>query len=340
MAETLYEQKVLRGEVSGAEEAELRRLWRTAFEDDADYQDFYHNQNLRHNRIWTLWDGERLIAMLHANPYRIWVNGTLFPSYYIVGVATDPAYRRRGCMGRLMNAALHTFEREGVDFVYLVPDKEAYYLPFGFRVVGTQHVWEFPIKEEAVVWEAHGEKEMLPGFPGLPGSAWFPGKLLSGTGKLPGSLGLPGDAAGLPARAEYTPDIVRGGGLPERRDLLEGGHAGAELAEFANHWLKKRVPSFTWRDEAYYQKRAAECRSMGGDMYLLLEDGKLAGVASMGREKGQLVMYDVVGDALLEALEQSEGWRLVENQHKVMLNWLGENNRIGNMLPFHMEELV
>ena len=89
MADTIYEMKLLQKEISVKEEQELRRLWREAFEDEEAYLDFYHRYHLRRNRIWTLWDGERLVAMLHANPYQVQVNGTLLQSCFIVGIATD-----------------------------------------------------------------------------------------------------------------------------------------------------------------------------------------------------------------------------------------------------------
>lgn len=362
MPDSLYEMRVLSREIKKWEEQELRRLWKEAFREEEAYLDFYHSFNLKNNRIWTLWDGERLISMLHANPYRILVKGTLYDSYFIVGVATEERYRRKGCMGRLMKAALRTFQKEGIEFVYLLPAKEEYYLPFGFRTVGTQHAWMRPIeKGEVVVWEAGEEEQMLPGFLGLPGAERnrltgtlsLPGgepfweadetagkKGLTDSGKVPdteavtvSSGGLPAAAGGLPAASETM--------LPaERKELPEEQKAWSEMARFANAWLSGRAVSFTYRDAVYYRRRAEECRAMEGGLYLLRQDNRLAGVAAMGQEDGNWLLYDVVGDALLEELAGNSGWKPVEHPQKIMVKWLGEGDRLGEFLPFVMEELT
>lgn len=136
-----YQLKVLQAVISEREERELRRLWREAFQEEETYLDCYHRQNLRRNRIWTLWDGETLVAMLHANPYRIWQGSRIMPGCFLVGVATDARYRRQGCMRQLMDAALAALKAEGVPFVHLLPAREEYYRDFGFQTVGTQHAW-------------------------------------------------------------------------------------------------------------------------------------------------------------------------------------------------------
>lgn len=328
--DAVYEMKVLKDEISTGEEQELRRLWKEAFEEEDAYLDYYHRNHLRHNRVWTLWDGDRLISMLHANPRRLWVNGTLTDSCFIVGVATDPSYRRRGCMGRLMNAALRTLQKEGMDFVYLLPAKEEYYLPFGFQTVGTQHAWRRRVqKDELLRWRASREEQMLPGVPGL-----------TGTLSLPEYRMLPQVRETLPQLRDTLPEQYRKSGPPERRDLLEGEQGGERLADFANDWLKRRATTFTWRDSAYYRLRAEECIAMDGGLYVLQENGDLAGVASMGMEGSYWLLYDVVGDAMLAELEGSDEWEPVPLPQKIMIKWLGENDRIGKMLPFIMEELT
>ncbi len=354
MADAIYEMKLLQKEISKREEQELRRLWQEAFEEEEAYLDFYHRYHLHHNRIWTLWDGERLIAMLHANPYQIQVNGALLQSCFIVGIATDPRYRRKGCMGRLMNTALRTFQKEGMDFVYLVPQNELAYLPFGFQTIGEQHTWRRPVRhDELVRWRAEEEAQMLPmGLPGLPGTLSLPEyRKLPGTflaGNLIGKKSSEQEAARKKRAGGEGTDLIREGQeppavwqeqLPEQINLLNGELEGERLAEFANHWLESQAVSFTFRDAEYYQKRAAECKAMDGSLYVLQEDGQLSGVAGLGR-KGQFwMLYDPVGDDMLEALEESDEWEPVPEPKKIMLKWLGENNRLGTLLPFIMEEL-
>ena len=136
-----FTKKILQTVISEWEEKELRRLWREAFEEEEAYLDYYHRHFLRMNRIWTLWDGDALVSMLHVNPYRIWQGDRILPGAFIVGVATDNRYRRQGCMRILMEDALETLKAEGLMFAHLLPVKEEYYLPFGFTTVGEQHGW-------------------------------------------------------------------------------------------------------------------------------------------------------------------------------------------------------
>ena len=62
---------------------------------------------IRDNAILVLEEEEKIISMLHLNPYTMIVNGYEFPCNYIVAVATDPDYRHQGCMRALLERALN-----------------------------------------------------------------------------------------------------------------------------------------------------------------------------------------------------------------------------------------
>lgn len=79
---------------------------------------------------------------------------------------------------------------------------------------------------------------------------------------------------------------------------------------------------------------------MNGGLYLLREDDRLAGVASMVQKKGNWLLYDAVGDELLAALEESDEWKPVPSPQKIMVKWLGDGESLGQFLPFIMEELT
>lgn len=124
---------------------QVRNLWKDCFHDTKEYMDFYFSWKTKDNEILGLYDDDKLISMLHLNPYEIMMNQKKRQSYYIVGVATDSNYRKRGLMRRLLTEALNQMYEEKVPFTYLMPAKEAIYLPFDFRIVTMQKRLSIPV---------------------------------------------------------------------------------------------------------------------------------------------------------------------------------------------------
>lgn len=113
-------------------------LWSECFLDTVSYTDFYFKWKMKDNQVFSVFKGDRISAMLHLNPYTISVGGKQTPAYYIVGVATKEEDRRQGLMKRLLEKAMLQMNEEKMPFTYLMPAKEAIYLPFGFRIVYEQ----------------------------------------------------------------------------------------------------------------------------------------------------------------------------------------------------------
>ncbi|MDF2800713.1 MAG: hypothetical protein K0S61_616 [Anaerocolumna sp.] len=113
-------------------------LWRECFGDSTSYTDFYFNWKMKDNQVYTVFKGERIASMLHLNPYILSVGGKKITSNYIVGVATKEEDRRQGLMKLLLEKAMNQMNEEEMPFTYLMPAKEAIYLPFGFRIVYEQ----------------------------------------------------------------------------------------------------------------------------------------------------------------------------------------------------------
>lgn len=125
-----------------------KALWKQCFGDTEQYTQFYFQEKSKSNQIQTICvtehsgqegkSTERLIAMLHLNPYQIQVFQTQINANYIVGVATDAHYRKRGYMRKLLLEALqHMYEQEQ-PFTYLMPASSSIYEPFGFRFIYEQ----------------------------------------------------------------------------------------------------------------------------------------------------------------------------------------------------------
>lgn len=123
----------------------IRTLWQEAFADADAFADYYFAQVYPENRVLTAEKEGQILSMLHLNPYE-WqfeMNpGHPVQLHYIVGVATDRAYRRRGLMAECMRRALQDMERAGEPFTYLMPAREEYYTSFDFVPVAGQRIWE------------------------------------------------------------------------------------------------------------------------------------------------------------------------------------------------------
>ncbi len=114
---------------------DLRPLWNLAFQPDEAFftRDYAPEKAL----IYT--DGEKPVSMLHMLPRVILSGKRELRAGYLMGIVTDPAYRKRGLAGNLINAALKTLEDEGCDCAFLIPASAAlavYYGKFGMTLRG------------------------------------------------------------------------------------------------------------------------------------------------------------------------------------------------------------
>lgn len=139
----------------GREELGLARaLYEEVFsEDSTSFVDYYFAEKTKDNQIYVLEEEGEVRSMLHLNPYTVVVNGSEQRANYIVAVATQEAYRKRGYMKVLIRKALRDMYQEGECFTFLMPAAEAIYLPHDFRTVYEQkkryyHGEGEPLKKE------------------------------------------------------------------------------------------------------------------------------------------------------------------------------------------------
>ncbi len=131
------------------EKSRSEALYREAFPEDKDaFVEYYYSYVTRDNRILVEEQGDEICSMLHLNPYRLSVNGTMVDAYYYVAVATKEACRHQGMMRRLLNKSLNDIRKEGHPFTYLMPANRAIYEPFDFRIVYEQKKVELPLEPE------------------------------------------------------------------------------------------------------------------------------------------------------------------------------------------------
>lgn len=147
------------------ENGKTRRLWETIFpEDTKEFLDYYYYVKARENQIYVVEEDGDIRSMLHLNPYRIRIGANVFPSYYIVAVATQEEYRSRGYMGALLHRVMQEMYGKKVPFAFLMPAAEAIYTPYDFRFIysqatgivepGTENKSAGVSCSDAMIWEA------------------------------------------------------------------------------------------------------------------------------------------------------------------------------------------
>lgn len=134
----------------GKDEKEYTRaLYEEAFpEDGKGFVDYYYTEKIKDNQIYAAWEDGGICGMLHLNPYVLSVNGSEKKVNYIVAVATQKEYRRRGYMAALLKRGLEDMYAEGLSFTFLMPAAESIYLPFDFRTVYEQEKRYFDKEKE------------------------------------------------------------------------------------------------------------------------------------------------------------------------------------------------
>ena len=114
---------------------ELVALWVDSFGDSKQYTEYYFYEKDTNGIPYLEYEDEKLVSMLFCNPYRLRFCGKTQNAVFIVGVATEPEYRRKGYMRKLLLQAMKDRREAGECFIYLEPAKEEIYLAFGFRGV-------------------------------------------------------------------------------------------------------------------------------------------------------------------------------------------------------------
>ena len=125
----------------------LRELWEEAFDDPDEFVDYYFENVCKTNKILSAYAGDKLVGMLHLNPYDVYVDGQIKKSYYVVGVSVTYSMREQGNMKAMMKKALEDVVNEGVEFVFLMPALEDYYNNLGFKKVYNTKTMDFTIIE-------------------------------------------------------------------------------------------------------------------------------------------------------------------------------------------------
>ena len=124
-----------------ADEEAVKSLWGYCFEKPSDpFFGWYFSRVYQADEVLLGEDGGQVACDLHRRPYQLQVRGLSYPVDYIVGVATHPAARGKGCAKELLRGAFHLASQEGKSLVVLMPSAASFYLPLGFGFC--VHQWE------------------------------------------------------------------------------------------------------------------------------------------------------------------------------------------------------
>ena len=115
---------------------ELRALWRNVFGDGPDFLDpFFTRVFVPENTlVWT--EEGRVVSALYILPYTIPNGGETLRAAYLYALATEPAWRGRKIMSRLIEASFDLCAARGYALTMLVPAKDSlfgFYRGFGFE---------------------------------------------------------------------------------------------------------------------------------------------------------------------------------------------------------------
>lgn len=141
------------------ERRNTRALYEEVFsEDSKNFVDYYYEEKVKDNQIYVVEEDGGIRAMLHLNPYQLVVNGSKKDVNYIVAVATQETYRKRGYMDALLKKSLNDMYADGETFTFLMPASEQIYLPYDFRTVWEQerpyYDPEAAVEENVVITDA------------------------------------------------------------------------------------------------------------------------------------------------------------------------------------------
>lgn len=144
---TLYDRKADRDK---AVLEDLRLMWHECFGDPYSFEEFYHDEICRQNKIICAYLGTKLVGMAHLNPYNVWLNGIVINCYYIVGVAVKADMRRTGIMKRMLYMAFDLMRSEGCPMTFLMPARDEYYTGFGFTRIYRTSIIELSVTQMTV----------------------------------------------------------------------------------------------------------------------------------------------------------------------------------------------
>ncbi len=131
----------------------LRNLWHKVFGDEYGYIDLFFDSIYFKSKVFAYPVNGKIVSAFYLLDCKIRFENVLYDGYYLYAAATDPDYRKKGLMGSLISEGQAFAEKEGKDFISLVPGNAAlydYYAKFGFQTSMYKCLNEYERKESNV----------------------------------------------------------------------------------------------------------------------------------------------------------------------------------------------
>ena len=116
-----------------------RSLYEKCFDEGKkDFIDYYYTNIIKRNEIAVVIIDDKIVSMIHLNPYLYNILGQIKTIHYFVAVATDIKYRNKGYSKMLFDYAINYLKNKNEPLCYLVPDNDNFinmYKKYGFEVV-------------------------------------------------------------------------------------------------------------------------------------------------------------------------------------------------------------
>lgn len=250
-----------------SENKNTRKLWETVFfEDSKEFLDYYYYFKTKDNEIFVIEEEGGIRSMLQLNPYTLQIEEDSRSCRYIIGVATEKEYRKRGYMGALLRRAMQEMYDRKEPFTFLMPAAESIYTPYDFRFVYDQCQTEewgvdkrrFLQLNAAYSCAADGSLQNI--------------CLQEGAGETPPLC------FGEAASWRQTCKTAR------FQDASMGD--AQEIAEFVQQYFSGKWQVYAARNEEYYHTLIFEQQSEHGGIRLMRAEGKLAGFFLYADEDG------------------------------------------------------
>lgn len=114
-----------------------KKIWSECFTDSLEEVNFYFENLYDKHKYLVLEENDEIKASLHENPYQLNLNGIVFNSLYIVGVAVSPQYRGKGYMDKLLRETLLESSKREVPLIFLSPINSDIYRRYGFEYISS-----------------------------------------------------------------------------------------------------------------------------------------------------------------------------------------------------------
>lgn len=126
--------------LENSQHGQTRKLWEEVFQEDSKaFLDYYYFLKTRVNQIYVIDEDDDIRSMLQLNPYVLQIENKQHLCHYIIAVATEMEYRKRGYMGELLRKSMQEMYDNKEPFTFLMPAEEAIYTPYDFRFIYAQN---------------------------------------------------------------------------------------------------------------------------------------------------------------------------------------------------------